>query len=284
MTPTLLLGDYNELEVARLTEPGAFLASADGDILLPNRHLPANTRVGDVLRVFVYRDTEDRLVASTQRALARADDFAALTVRDVNHAGAWLGWGLDKDLLLPHRQMRHELRPGQRVVVFVYIDQLTDRLVATAKIDRYLDPDTAALQPNQPVGLLVTGETTLGFNVILERRWGGVLYRNEVFQELHVGDEAPGFVRRVRPDGKVDVALQAAGYQDAVADAARTLLDALRAAGGQLPLADSSDPEAIYRALRMSKKLFKKALGHLYRAGQVTLAPTHTTLVAEDEG
>ena len=279
----LYLGDFNELEVLRLTEHGAFLGSDDGDVLLPGRYVPTDPapRVGDVLRVFVYRDSEDRLVATTQRPLAKVGEFAALRVRDVNAAGAWLDWGLDKDLLLPWRQQRRELQPGDRAVVYVYLDDASDRLVATTKLNRYLDPDAAPLEAGQPVALLVMQETDLGFAVIIEQRWSGILYRNEVFQPVHTGDELPGFIKRVRPDGKVDVALQASGYADAVADATATLLDALRAAGGHLPLSDSSDPADIHRLLRMSKKTFKKALGHLYRTGAVTLGTASTTLVQE---
>ena len=279
----LYLGDFNELEVLRLTEHGAFLDSADGDVLLPGRYVPTSpaARVGDVLRVFVYRDSEDRLVATTQRPLAKVSEFAALRVRDVNAAGAWLDWGLDKDLLLPWRQQQRELQPGDRAVVFVYLDDASDRLVATTRLTRYLDPDTATLTAGQAVALLLTRETDLGFAVIIEQRWSGILYRNEIFQAVQVGDELSGFIKRVRPDGKVDVALQASGYQDAVADATATLLDALRAAGGRLPLCDASDPADIHRLLRMSKKTFKKALGHLYRTGIVTLGPAHTALVTE---
>lgn len=276
----LYLGDYNELTVARLTEHGAFLTSADGDILLPGRHVPVPVpQVGDVLRVFVYRDSEDRLVATTQRSRARVDEFAVLTVREVGPAGAWLDWGLDKDLLLPWRQQRRPVRTGEKVVVFVYLDQITDRLVASTRIGRFLDPDPSALQPGQPVALLVAYDTDLGFVVIIEQRWGGMLYRNEIFQPLNVGDQLPGFIRRIRPDGKIDLALQAASYQEAVADASTVLLHALRAAGGRLPLSDASAPDEVHRLLRMSKKTFKKALGHLYRQGIVQLEAGYTQLI-----
>lgn len=276
----LYLGDFNELEVLRLTEHGAFMGSDDGDVLLPGRYVPTDPapRPGEVLRVFVYRDSEDRLVATTQRPLAKVGEFAALRVRDVNAAGAWLDWGLDKDLLLPWRQQRREVQPGDRVVVFVYLDEASDRLVATTKTTHYLDPDTTTLVAGQSIALLVVQETDLGFAVIIEQRWSGVLYRNEVFQPVRVGDEVAGFIKRVRPDGKVDVALQASGYEEAVADATATLLDALRAAGGSLPLSDASAPADIHRLLRMSKKTFKKALGHLYRTGAVVLGPAYTAL------
>lgn len=276
----LHLGDYNELEVARLTEHGAFLRSTDGDVLLPGRYVPVpEPKPGDMLRVFVYRDSEDRLVATTQRALARVDEFAALTVREVGPAGAWLDWGLDKDLLLPWRQQRRPVRAEERIVVFVYLDEISDRLVASTKLNRFLDPSTSTLQPNQPVALIVAYETDLGFAVIIEQRWSGILYRNEIFQAIRVGDQLPGFVRRVRPDGKIDLALQASGYQEAVSDASAVLLDALRAAGGRLPLSDASDPAEIHRVLRMSKKAFKKALGYLYRQGIVALHDNYTLLV-----
>lgn len=274
----LHLGDYNQLEVARLTEHGAFLLTPDGDVLLPGRYVPADIVVGSHIWVFVYRDSEDRLVATTQTPLARVDKFAALLVREVSPAGAWLDWGLDKDLLLPWRQQRQQVYAGDRVVVFIYLDPTSDRLVATTRLHPFLDADTSSLQSGQAVELLVERQTDLGYAVIIDRRWAGVLYQNEVFQPLQPGDALPGFVRRVRPDGKVDAALQASGYDAAVADACTVVLDALRAAGGRLPLTDGSDPADIYRALRMSKKLFKKALGQLYRQGLVSLSSTATLL------
>ncbi|AYA38883.1 GntR family transcriptional regulator [Hymenobacter oligotrophus] len=274
------LGDYNELEVARFVEFGVYLTSDDGDILLPDRYVPAGVQVGDVLRVFVYRDSEDRLVATTEQPLARVGDFAALAVKDVTNMGAFLDWGLMKDLLLPLRNQPKRVRTGDRVVVYVYVDDASDRLVATAKWEKFTDHEPQ-LEPGQEVQLLIAGESDLGYAAVVDSRYQGMLFRNEVFRPMRTGDVLRGYVRQVRPDGKVDVSLQRQGYDEALA-AADALTQALRQAGGTLPLTDRTDPEEIYRRLGMSKKVFKKALGALYRRGAVHLADDHTRLIDEE--
>ena len=275
----LALGDFNELEVARAVDFGLYLTSDDGDLLLPGKYVPEGTQIGDKLRVFVYRDSEDRLIATNLEPLAKINEFAALTVRDVSEVGAFLDWGLEKDLFLPYRNQRRALRPGQRVTVFVYLDDTSDRIVANAKWERYL-PDTEFTgQAGDQVELFVADETELGYPVIVNGTHQGLLYHNEVFRPLRLGDTPTGYVRQVRPDGKLDISLQKAGYDEAL-DAADTLLDVLRKAGGALPLSDKSEPDDIYRRLGMSKKVFKKALGTLYKRGLVQLSPEDTRLVS----
>ncbi|MBC6988166.1 S1 RNA-binding domain-containing protein [Hymenobacter sp. BT491] len=274
----MLLGDYNELEVAREVDFGLYLTSDDGDLLIPGKYVPEGTRVGDFLRVFVYRDSEDRLIATTLEPLVRVDEFAVLTVRDVSDIGAFLDWGLEKDLFLPYRNQRRRLRPGDRVAVYVYLDETSDRIVATAKYERYLSKEPFPGQPGDAVQVLVANESELGYAVIVNKAYPGLLYHNEVFRPLRLGDIHTAYVRRVRDDGKLDVSLQRTGYDEAVA-AADTLLAALRKAGGTLPLSDKSEPDDIYRRLGMSKKVFKKALGSLYKQGVVQLAPDETRLV-----
>jgi predicted RNA-binding protein (virulence factor B family) len=274
------LGDYNDLEVARETSVGLYLTSDDGDLLLPNKYIPEGTRVGDVLRVFVYRDSEDRLIATTLRPLALVNSFAALTVRDHGPAGSFLEWGLEKDLLLPFPNQRRDLRVGERVFVFVYLDEESDRLVASAKWKKFLASGPFPGQPGDAVRLMVADETDLGYPVIVDGTHQGLLFHNEVFRPLRLGETIPGFLRQVRADGKLDVRLQREGYGE-IETATATLLAALRAApSGALPIGDKSEADDVYRRVGMSKKVFKKALGALFKQGAVELAPLETRLRA----
>lgn len=276
--PSLLLGDYNDLEVARETSVGLYLTSDDGDLLLPNKYVPHDARVGDVLRVFVYRDSEDRLIATTLEPFATVDSFAALTVRDHGPAGAFLDWGLEKELLLPFRNQRRDLRSGDRVLVYVYLDEESDRLVASAKWKQFLSNAPFEGEPGDAVRLLVADETDLGYPVIVNGSHQGLLFHNEVFRPLRLGEELTGYLKQVRPDGKLDVRLQKEGYTE-VESATDTLLRAIKAApNGRLPLGDKSLAEDVYRRVGMSKKVFKKALGALFRQGLVLLEPEATQL------
>ncbi|GAB3580466.1 CvfB family protein [Hymenobacter daeguensis] len=275
---SLLLGDYNDLEVARETSIGLYLTSDDGDLLLPEKYVEAGTRVGDIVRVFVYRDSEDRLIATNLRPLALVDSFAALTVKDHGPAGAFLEWGLEKDLLLPYRNQRRDLRVGERVFVYVYLDEESDRLVASTKWKQFLKNTPFRGQPGDEVRLLVADETELGYPVIVNGTHQGLLFHNEVFRPLRLGETLPGYLKQIRPDGKLDVRLHKEGYGE-VESATDTLLNALRAApGGRLPLGDKSLAEDVYRRVGMSKKVFKKALGALFRQGLVLLEPEATQL------
>ena len=272
------LGDFNDLEVAREVSIGFYLSSDDGDLLLPEKYRPVGAHVGDVIRVFVYRDSEDRLIATTLEPLAVVDSFAALTVRDVGPPGAFLDWGLEKDLLLPHANQRQPARPGDRVLVYVYLDEATDRLVASAKWQQFLSPEPFVGAVGETVQVLIGEETPLGYSVIVNGTHAGLLYGNEVFRPLRVGELLPGHLRLIRPDGKLDVRLGQAGY-DEVETAARLVLAALRARpDGRLPLGDKSLADDVYRRLGMSKKVFKKALGSLYKQGVVVLGPEETWL------
>ncbi|MBW3128460.1 CvfB family protein [Hymenobacter profundi] len=276
----MLLGDYNELEVAREVDFGMYLISDDGDILLPAKYIPTGTRVGDTVRVFVYRDSEDRLIATNLEPYALVGQFATLTVRDVSAVGAFLDWGLEKDLLIPHSNLRRTLRPGDRATVFVYLDETTDRIVASAKWEWFLSDQPYPGKAGDTAELLIADETDLGYKAIVDGTHQGLLYHNEVFKPLRLGDVHTGYVRQVRPDGKLDLTIQRPGYDEALA-AADDLLAALRKTGS-IPLGDKSEPDDIYRRLGMSKKIFKKALGSLYKQGLVTLAPLETRLVGEE--
>ncbi|KAA9340845.1 CvfB family protein [Adhaeribacter soli] len=275
------IGKYNELEVAKFVDFGLYLDSEDGEILLPIKYIPEGVQLGDKLNVFVYRDSEDRMIATTLRPKATAGQFAALPVKDASRLGAFLDWGLEKDLFVPFHNQREPMQPGKTYVVYIYLDESSDRLVGTAKINKYLKPADENLSEGQKVDLLITGTSDLGYNVIINQQYGGVLYHNEVFRNLEIGTETEGYIRKLREDGKIDVSLQQAGYAE-VKDASQEILEKLRAAGGVLPLSDNSEPQEIYRLLGMSKKTFKKAIGTLYRQGLISLEPDLIRLQREE--
>lgn len=276
------LGDFNDLEIAREVSIGFYLTSDDGDLLLPEKYRPVGAHVGDVIRVFVYRDSEDRLIATTLEPLAVVDSFAALTVRDVGAPGAFLDWGLEKDLLLPHANQRQAARPGDRVLVYVYLDEATDRLVASAKWQRFLSPEPFVGAVGEAVQVLIAEETPLGYSVIVNGTHAGLLYANEVFRPLRIGELLPGHLRQIRADGKLDVRLGQAGYDEVESAAALVLAALKQRPDGRLPLGDKSLADDVYRRLGMSKKVFKKALGSLYKQGLVELGPEETRLANVD--
>ena len=267
-----LLGKLNLLRVLRGAPPGFYLDGGPlGEILLPGSLIPADAKVGGDVQVFVYRDSEDRLVATPQKPLAQAGEFAALRVVAVNpRIGVFLDWGLDKDLLLPLREQASPLRTGERVVVYVMIDERSQRIVASARLNRHVNLTAPAYAEGQAVRLIVTGETPLGYNVVVENAHRALLYKSDLGQPLTVGAVFQGYIRRVREDGKIDVALDRAGHQR-IASYTDTVLEKLRAAGGRLPLHDGSSPEEIRAALGMSKKAFKQAIGSLFKSRQLVI-------------
>lgn len=265
------IGDYNDLEIIKQVDFGVYLDSDDGEILLPTKYLPASYQLGDRIRVFIYRDSEDRIIATTLEPKAKIGDFAALQVKDVTNYGAFLDWGLEKDLFVPFSNQRDKMQPGRTYVVYLYLDENSDRIVATAKYEKYLRQGPPELSEGQEVDLLVAGFSDLGIKVIINNQYLGILYKNEVFRALQVGDKTKGFIRKIREDHKIDVSLQKAGYEE-VTDAAEQVLNKLQAAGGKLSLSDKSSPEEVYAALGMSKKTFKKAIGGLYREGKIALS------------
>ena len=264
------IGDYNELEIAKEVDFGVYLDSEDGEILLPAKYVPEDARVGDRLRVFIYRDSEDRMIATTLEPKAKVGDFAALPVKDTNQYGAFLEWGLEKDLFVPFQNQRDKMQAGRRYVIYIYLDDSSDRIVATAKYENFLKKEVTDLAEEQEVNLLVAGLTDLGFKVIINNRYLGMLYKNEVFRELYIGEQTKGFIKKIREDQKIDVTLQRPGFGE-VKDAAQIILEKLQASNGSLPLSDHSHPDQIYQTLGMSKKTFKKAIGTLYRQGHVLL-------------
>lgn len=275
-----ILGRRNSLPILRAAKPGLILDGGEhGEILLPRRYIPTELPADNLLEVFVYRDSEDRPVATTETPLAMVGEFALLRVLSTRpDLGAFLDWGLAKDLLLPRREQANPVRPGELVVARVYLDEKSDRIVATTKLNRWLKGPAPRYTPEQEVQLLVIGETPLGYNAIVENTHLGLLYRSELSAPLAPGDTPRGFVKAVRPDGKVDLSLDRSGYQR-VKPLAEQILDALSQAGGTLPFHDKSSPEEIRDAFGVSKKAFKQALGTLFRQRKITLEPTEIRLL-----
>lgn len=274
------IGKRNTLKIVRSSQPGLYLDGGElGEILLPGKYIPKNVQPKDLLDVFVYLDSEDRLVATTETPLAEVGDFAALKVVGLNrNVGAFLDWGLEKDLLLPFREQDKPLRIGQRVVVFVYLDAQSNRIVASARLGRHLSKEKAKYRDGQPVNLLVTSKTPLGYNTIIENAHRGLLYHDRVHRPLQIGEKIKGFVTTVRPDGRIDLSLDQGGYKR-VAPLTTQITEALKANGGKLPFDDSTPPEVIRAKFNVSKNAFKQALGALYKKRRIQFAPPGIVLV-----
>ena len=267
------LGDYNTLTVVKSVDFGLYLDGGKaGEILLPARYIPEGVEIGDELRVFIYLDQDERIIATTEEPLAKVGDFAYLSVNWVNQFGAFLDWGLMKDLFCPFREQKKEMEMGNSYIVHIHIDEETYRIVASAKVDRYINKEKCPYQPGDEVEILVWQKTDLGFKVIVENEYAGLVYEDQVFTHLQTGDRLRAYIKTVRPDGKIDIQLQRDGRQHTL-DFAETLLDYLKENGGQCPVGDKSDPDAIYRLFHVSKKVFKKAVGDLYKRQLIEISP-----------
>lgn len=268
----LRIGDYNELEVKGMTELGVLLCSEEGDLLLPKGEGTVSPEETPRLRVFVYPGPEDELLATLKTPKARVGEFAYLEVKDINRYGAFLDWGLPKDLFVPYNEQRYPLKKGQRYIVFLYKDQLRNRVAATTKIEKHLIRDRRPpFFEGEEVELLVYEFTPLGVKVIVENRYQGLIFKSESYQELQVGDRLQGYVQRIRDDDKLDISLRKIGRQGRES-AREVILAKLREHHSYLPLNDDSSPEKIKEWLQMSKNTFKKAIGGLYKDRQIEFA------------
>ena len=263
---TIRLGKRNQLTVLREVDFGVYLDGGDiGDILLPKRYVPANCKVGDIVDVFLYLDSEERLIATTQHPLVEVGQFAFLEVKWTNQFGAFLDWGLMKDLFCPFKEQKMRMQQGKRYVVYCYIDTLTSRIVASAKIEKFLSKDMPPYQIGDMVNVMIQQKTDLGFKAIVDGRYSGLLYENELFCDIHTGERLSAYVKTIRPDGKLDIALQNNGMQH-VADFSEQLYQyLLNSEDGFCPFHDKSPAEDIYATFKVSKKTFKKAVGDLYK-------------------
>lgn len=266
------LGKYNQLEVVKEVDFGVYLDGFDdGEILLPTRYVPADCRVGDVLNVFIYLDNEERLVATTLDPLVQVGQFAWLEVSWVNEYGAFLNWGLMKDLFVPFREQKMKMQMGRSYLIHAHLDEESYRIVASAKVERYLSKEFPNYQVGEEVEVLVWQRTDLGVKVIVDNLYGGLLYNSELFTAVEPGMKQKAYVKQVREDGKIDLTLHKTGYAK-VEDFSDTLLYYLKEHGGYVQLHDKSPAEAIYDAFGVSKKTFKKGVGDLYKKRLITIS------------
>jgi uncharacterized protein len=275
----LEIGKINELVVVKEVDFGIYLDGGEyGEILMPKRYVPADCEVDKPLKVFIYRDSEDRLIATTEVPKAMVGEFALLKAKSVTTVGAFLDWGLPKDLLVPYREQSHRMEVGKNYVVYVYLDNESERIVASSKIDRFLDNLPPEFEENQEVDLFITGKTDIGYKAIINGIHTGILYQNEVFQTITQGQKLKGYIKKVREDEKIDLCLEKPGFekQDAMSE---TILKYLNDNEGFMELTDKSAPEKIYAIFETSKKNFKKAIGSLYKKRLIKIEENGIRLV-----
>jgi len=278
-----VIGRMNSLQVVKHTDFGLYLdGGADGEILLPKRYIPKDTpsEVDDWLNVFLYLDSEDKLIATTLKPKIQLGEFASLKVVDINRVGLFFDWGLPKDLLLPHSEEKRPLQIGDYCVVYLYLDKRTRRLTATARLDRHLDKVPANYQVGQEVDLLVVERTDLGFKAIIDGKHWGLIHKNELFKFIRSGMREKGYIKELRADGKISLSLQPIGHE-AASGLAEQIIERLRAHGGVLALGDKSPPELISEHFRVSKGNFKKAIGGLYKQGLIRIHDDRIELLGD---
>ncbi len=273
------VGRRQRLKVARISDFGLYLADEEGqEVLLPNRYVSLENAVGDELEVFVYHDSEDRLVATTEEPLIMEGQVAALKVVDKSIHGAFLDWGLSgKDLFLPNRNQQGPVVAGRKVVVWLYIDNITGRSVATQKLKAFIDNDIITVEPRQKVETLVASESPIGYRVIINSRHWGMIYKNQIFRKVEIGERLEAYVHRITEDNRIDLVLQRQGY-GGITDSAEVLRRLLKENGGVLAVGDDSSPEDIHRLTEMSKKGFKRAVGVLLKSGEIVAEPMQIKL------
>lgn len=267
------IGNYYELEVAKEVDFGVYLNSELGEILLPLKYVPEGTEVGDILRVFIHKDSEDRLLATTLEPKGKVGDFVSLKTKDLTPHGAFMDWGLEKDLFVPNREQHAPFQIGHNYIIRICLDYKSDRLIGVSKINTFLsNANLGELKEGDEVNLLIYSETETGYSAVINNKHKGLIYRNEVFEPVSVGDEKTGFIKKIREDLKIDLSLNPAGVE-AIDVNRESVLENLREHGGFLPYHDKSDPDAIVKQFNMSKKAFKKAIGGLYKDQVINIEP-----------
>ncbi|WP_297702578.1 S1-like domain-containing RNA-binding protein [uncultured Eudoraea sp.] len=265
------LGNYNTLKILRETAVGLFLGDDDvDDLLLPLKYIPEEFNIGDDISVFCYLDHEERPIATTLKPLIKRNNFGWLRVAEVNQFGAFLDWGLEKHLLVPFREQQTKMNEGESYVVFCYLDEKTFRLVASSRLNKFAKNEDISLSPKDEVDLLVSRQSELGWDVIIDNKYQGLVFKSEVFQPIKVGATLKGYVKKIREDNKVDIVLKPIGHL-ALEPAAKQIYEKLELAGGYISLHDKSAPEEIQQMFQMSKKAFKKAIGSLYRDRKIEI-------------
>ncbi len=267
------IGRYNTLKIAREREQGLYLEDAEGDeVLLPNRYVPETYEIDDEIKVFVYLDNEERPVATTDTPTIVRDDFALLRCNEVSKIGAFLDFGLVKELFCPFKEQAFKMREGQWYLVHCYLDEETERLVASSKTKRFLDNTNVDLAKFDKVDVIISHPSDIGMNVIVNKKYAGLIHNDDLYKEVSVGDEYQGVVKKIHNNNKLDITLREIGFR-ALEPNANKLLTVLKDNNGFLPLHDKSDPEQIKDELEMSKKSFKKAIGNLYKQKQIEIKP-----------
>lgn len=281
------IGKYNTLTILRDTQVGLFLGNPEldpegiHDVLLPNKYVPKVFEIGEELIVFVYLDHEQRPVATTLEPYILLHEFALLRVNYTNQVGAFMDWGMEKDILVPFKEQARPMEKGKRYLVYLYLDEKTNRLVASSKLNQFLKNEHLTVEKGEEVDLIVSHITELGINVIINEKYKGLMYKDEVYDDaIRTGDRMRGYIKSIRPDNKIDVSLQIQGYQS-IEPNAEKILDELRASRGFLRLTDNSHPEDIKTVLKMSKKTFKKAIGALYREQRIEIKEDGIYLIKE---
>jgi len=277
----LALGVYNTLTILRDREPGLFLGDDKGnEVLLPNKYVPEEFEIGDQIKVFVYLDSSERIVSTTLEPFTTVNSFGYLKCTNVSDIGAFLDWGLEKDLFVPFKEQASKMRVGSWYLVYVYLDEETNRLVASSKTNAFLDNTLVLLSSYDKVDLIASHPSPQGWNMIVNQKHLGLVYSDEIFQKITVGDQLEGYIKKVRPDGKIDITLQKHGFR-AIEPNAEQVLKELELQGGFIDLNDKSDPEDIKEVFQLSKKSFKKAIGSLYKARKIIIEQDGIRLTEE---
>jgi len=268
------IGKYNTMRVVKEVDFGLYLDGGEeyDEILLPTRYVPENVQPDDEIEVFIYLDSEDRIIATTEDPIAEVGDFTFLQVVEVTPVGAFLDWGLPKDLLLPFREQKVKVNEGQVVLVYIYLDVESKRIVASAKIEKFLDNIPPAYEIGQEVQVLVAEQSDLGYKCVIENTHSGMIYENEIFRKVFVGQSLKAYIKKIRDDEKIDISLQKIGYE-AIDEIAQKVLNHIIKSGGSISITDKSSADEISKVFGISKKNFKKAIGNLYKQKLIKLAP-----------
>lgn len=274
------IGKTNTLTILRETPPGLYLGEDENQVvLLPKKYVKPDFKVGDSIEVFVYKDSEDRIVATTEKPYAEVGQFAYLNVSQVSKFGAFLDWGLEKDLFVPFKEQKYPMSDQYAYVVYIYIDETTQRIVASSKINKFISNEQLTVEQGQEVDLMVYNKTDMGFSCIINGRHKGLLYHNDIYQELHLGDELKGYIKLIRDNNLIDLSLQKIGFKN-VLSSTDLILEYLQNNKGFLNLTDKSTPEEIAERFSMSKATFKKSIGVLYRQRKIRIEDDGVHLVS----
>lgn len=278
----IAIGQYNDLRIVSKTDNGLILTDGDKEVLLPYAVVPPNTEIGDNINVFVYIHKDGNLIATTKRPYACVGDFAFLTVIDESQDGVFMDLGIGKDVYVPQKEQKRPMSKGDRHVVYVFLDERNDRMVASSRLTNFVEEEDIDLEEGDEVSLLIVDRSDLGFNAIIDNKYIGLLYSNELFDELQPGEIRKGWVKKIRVEGKIDLSLQPIGYGH-ILDSKEVLYDELKASDGIIRLGDKSSPEDIYQRFKISKNAFKKTIGALYKERRITISDHEIRILIDNE-